>query len=229
MTFNKRNILSVVVAIAVALSIVSYSVALSAQTQINFNTDGNASQMQIQSQSAASTNKGQMSSRERMMLPQGNNWTALKVEIPDSRTATPLDSLRPHHVAISVPDFEETIRWYQDKLGFRNVVRRKEFPAISTQAANLELNGFQIEIFTRDKSTRSKPPAVAVPDDLLVQGVKHIAFLVDDLDAVVAELKRRGVQLVNEPARVDALGLKLCFIRDNNGNLIELGQELDQK
>lgn len=229
MTFNKRKIFSIVVGIVVALSIASYSTALNAQTQTNFNVDGNASQKQVQSQLSASTDKGQMSSREYIMLPQANNWTALKVEIPDSGTATPLDSLRPHHVAISVPDFEETIRWYQEKLGFRNVIRREEFSDISTQAANLELNGFQIEIFTRDKSTRSKPPTVAVPDDLLIQGVKHIAFLVDDLDAVVAELKRRGVQLVDEPTRVDTLGLRLCFIRDNNGNLIELGQELDQK
>lgn len=142
--------------------------------------------------------------------------------------ATPLSSLKPHHVAISVPNFEETIRWYQEKLGFKVVIKR-EFPQISTQAANLELNGFQIEIFTRDKSVRPKPPAVAVPDDLLVQGVKHIALLVDDLDAVVAELRKRGVEVLDEPTPVEALGLRLCFIRDNNGNLIELGQELDQK
>lgn len=142
--------------------------------------------------------------------------------------AQPLSSLKPHHVAISVPDIEETIRWYQEKLGFKVVVRR-EFPNISTRAANLELNGFQVEIFTRDKSVRSKPPAVTVPDDLLVQGVKHMAFLVNDLDATVAELRRRGVQLLDEPTRVEALGLRLCFIRDNNGNLIELGQELARK
>lgn len=160
-------------------------------------------------------------------LPTAKEYLAIKYVYTRNNTtnATPLSSLQPHHVAISVPDFEETIRWYQEKLGF-NVVIRREFPAISTQAANLELNGFQIEIFARANSTRSQPPAVAVPDDLLVQGIKHIALLVDDLYATVAELRRRNVQLLDEPTQVEALGLRLCFIRDNNGNLIELGQRI---
>lgn len=142
--------------------------------------------------------------------------------------AAPLGYFKPHHVAISVPNFEETIRWYQEKLGFKVVIVR-EFPDISTPAANLELNGFHLEIFARNKSTRPQPPAAAVSDDLLVQGVKHIALIVEDLDAVVAELRRRDVQLLDKPTSVIPLGLRLCFIRDNNGNLIELGEELAQR
>lgn len=151
-------------------------------------------------------------------------------EISKTGKATPLDSLRAHHVAISVPNskFEETIQWYQEKLGFR-VINRREHPEISTKAANLELNGFQVEVFARDKSTpvleARREPYV---DDLLVQGVKHIAFTVDDLDTAVAQLRRRGVEFASEPSVNNALGLKLCFIKDNNGYLIELGQELNQ-
>jgi methylmalonyl-CoA/ethylmalonyl-CoA epimerase len=160
-------------------------------------------------------------------LPTAKEYLAIEYVYTRDHTtnATPFSSLQPHHVAISVPNFEETIQWYEEKLGF-NLVIRREFSAISTQAANLELNGFQIEIFARANSTRPQPTAVAVPDDLFVQGVKHIALLVDNLDAAVAELKRRNVQLLDEPTRVEALGLRLCFIRDNNGNLIELGQRI---
>lgn len=174
---------------------------------------------------------------ERTDYNAGNNASKVEDQIQPVATktdtgqtsSTPLRTLKPHHVAISVPNFDETIRWYQEKLGFI-VVNRRKFPDISTQAANLELNEFQVEIFTRDKSTAvreaRRDPFV---DDLLVQGVKHIAFTVDDLDAAVAELKRRGVQVASEPTVVNALGLRLCFIRDNNGYLIELGQELAQK
>jgi len=136
-----------------------------------------------------------------------------------------LASLRPQHVALSVPDLDSAVRWYADKLGFRMVVRR-EFPTIRMRAANLELGGFGIELFERRGSARPRPAPAAVPDDLLGQGVKHIGFLVDDLDAAVADLAQCGVPLADGPTRVEPLGLRLCFIRDNNGNLIEIGETL---
>jgi methylmalonyl-CoA/ethylmalonyl-CoA epimerase len=138
----------------------------------------------------------------------------------------PLSSLKSHHVALSVSNFEETIQWYQEKLGFKVGVRRK-LPQLSTQQAFLELNGFSIEIFARQNSVRTQLPPATVPDDLLVQGYKHIALVVDDLDAAAAEFKRRKIEFLWEP-RVDKdLRLKLCFIKDNNGNLIEIVQKLN--
>jgi extradiol dioxygenase family protein len=55
----------------------------------------------------------------------------------------------------------------------------------------------------------------------------YIAFIVDDIDAVAAELKKRNVEFIWEPIVDDELELKLCFIKDNNGNLIELAQALN--
>lgn len=137
-----------------------------------------------------------------------------------------LNSLTPHHVALSVPNFEETIQWYQDKLGFK-VTLRRELAQFSTQQAFLELNGFRIEIFARKNSVRPQLTPANVPDDLLIQGYKHIAFIVDDIDAVAAELKKRNVEFILEPMVDDGLGLKVCFIKDNNSNLIELAQDLN--
>lgn len=51
-------------------------------------------------------------------------------------SALPVDSLTPHHVALSVPNFEETLLWNQDKLNFR-VVKRLELPQIKTKQAIL--------------------------------------------------------------------------------------------
>ncbi len=137
-----------------------------------------------------------------------------------------LNSLSPHHVALSVPYLEETIQWYQDKLGFRTSLRR-ELPQFSTQQAFLELNGFRIEFFERENSARTQPSPTNVPDDLLVQGYKHIAFAVNDIDAVAAELKQRSVEVVLAPVVDEEIRLKVCFIKDNNGNLIELVQGLN--
>lgn len=141
-------------------------------------------------------------------------------------SVSPLSSLTPHHVALSVPNFEETIQWYQDKLDFR-VVQRLELPQIATKQAILKLNEFVVEVFARDNSTRLKPSAVTVADDLLIQGVKHIAFMVNDLEAVAAELAERGAKLVWGPEVNNELKLKLGFIKDNNGNLIELVEKIE--
>ncbi len=132
-----------------------------------------------------------------------------------------LNSLSPDHVALSVPNLEETIQWYQDKLGFRTTLRR-ELTQFSTQQAFLELNGFRIEFFERENSARTQHSPTNVPDDLLVQGYKHIAFAVNDIDAVAAELKQRSVEVVLAPMVDEEIRLKICFIKDNNGNLIEL-------
>jgi catechol 2,3-dioxygenase-like lactoylglutathione lyase family enzyme len=140
---------------------------------------------------------------------------------------TPLGSAKLHHVAISVTNFQQTVRWYQDKLGFRATFRR-DLPQLSTQQAFLELNGIRLEVFARQSSRRGQPAVTNVPDDLLIQGYKHLAIVVNDLDIVAAELRRKGVKFLWEPRVDEALKLKLCFIQDNNGNLIELVEELKQ-
>lgn len=137
----------------------------------------------------------------------------------------PLASARPHHVAIAVPNFDESVRWYTQKLGFRPLNAR-DYPSLGARGIFLERNGFMVELFARQGSRRAVPPPAAVPDDLLTEGYKHVGFSVDDVDAAVSELRRRGVVIAGEPADVGELGLRLAFIRDNNGNLIELGQPL---
>ncbi len=142
-----------------------------------------------------------------------------------SQISSPLGSLKPNHVAISVPNLEEAVRWYQEKLNFR-LMKITEIPEISAQRVWLELNGFVMEIFVRPKSTRFQPPLRVIEDGMLAQGYFHIAFTVDDLDAVAAELHKRGVKFFFEPKTFNSDKRKVCFIKDNNGNPIELVQLL---
>jgi len=48
-----------------------------------------------------------------------------------------------------------------------------------------------------------------------------LAFLVADVDAVAAELEKRGVAMVVPPTSFPDAGRRLIFIQDNNGNYIE--------
>ncbi len=145
--------------------------------------------------------------------------------VPASAQSDPLASVRPHHVALSVSNFEASAKWYEEKLGFRRLNVR-EYPGLGARGVFLERNGFLIELFNRAGSRRSAPAPEAVPDDLLHQGYKHIGFSVDNVDAAIAILRSRGVMVVGEPTDVPELGLRLAFIKDNEGNLIELGHTL---
>lgn len=143
----------------------------------------------------------------------------------ENKGASLLASFRPNHVAISVSNFDESVRWYQEKLGFR-VTKITRIPEISAQRAWLDLNGFVMEIFVRPQSTQFNPPLRMIEDGMLAQGYFHVAFTVDNLDAVVVELHRRGVKFFFEPKIFESDKQKVCFIKDNNGNPIELVQLL---
>jgi len=55
-------------------------------------------------------------------------------------------------------------------------------------------------------------------------GIHHIAFQVEDIEAALAELKQKGLELIDEVPRIGAGGIRIAFIhpRATNGILIEL-------
>ena len=53
-------------------------------------------------------------------------------------------------------------------------------------------------------------------------GWHHLGIQVDDVDATIAELKRRGVKIVTQPRDVEALGLRIAFFADPWENLLEV-------
>ncbi|MBI2865541.1 MAG: VOC family protein [Chloroflexi bacterium] len=56
-------------------------------------------------------------------------------------------------------------------------------------------------------------------------GIRHIAFVVDDIDAVVARLKEKGVEVFSAVQRYEDQ-YKLCYIRGPEGIILELAEEL---
>ncbi|WP_054029412.1 methylmalonyl-CoA epimerase [Desulfatitalea tepidiphila] len=58
------------------------------------------------------------------------------------------------------------------------------------------------------------------------QGIQHVAFRVADVEAALAELKAKGVRLIDEKPRIGAGGAKIAFLhpKDTHGVLVELCQ-----
>jgi catechol 2,3-dioxygenase-like lactoylglutathione lyase family enzyme len=72
------------------------------------------------------------------------------------------------------------------------------------------------------------PPAVrAEPEDAPSNalGIRRIMFAVDDIDDVVARLRRHGAELVDEIAQYEDM-YRLCFVRGPEGILIGLAERL---
>jgi catechol 2,3-dioxygenase-like lactoylglutathione lyase family enzyme len=56
-------------------------------------------------------------------------------------------------------------------------------------------------------------------------GIRHVAFAVDDLDAVVARLRARGAELVGEVESYKDI-YRLCYVRGPEGIIIELAEPI---
>jgi catechol 2,3-dioxygenase-like lactoylglutathione lyase family enzyme len=57
------------------------------------------------------------------------------------------------------------------------------------------------------------------------RGIRHIAFVVDDIDAVVAAARAGGAELVGEVERAGN-SYRLCYIRGPEGIIVELAEKI---
>ena len=56
-------------------------------------------------------------------------------------------------------------------------------------------------------------------------GLRHLAFAVDDIDAVVAGLRARDVELVGEVENYEDI-YRLCYVRGPEGIIVELAEKI---
>ena len=119
-----------------------------------------------------------------------------------------------HHVAIICSDYERSKRFYTEVLPF-SVIRETYRAERDSWKLDLAIpGGTQIELF----SFPTPPPRPTQPE---ARGMRHIAFLVENLDALIEDLTAKGIAV--EPVRVDELtGQRFTFFTDPDGLPIEL-------
>ncbi|MFN0292286.1 SMU1112c/YaeR family gloxylase I-like metalloprotein [Pedobacter helvus] len=121
---------------------------------------------------------------------------------------------RIHHIAIICSNYERSKDFYVNKLGFTVLaeVYRQER---KSWKLDLAVNGiYQIELF----SFENPPERPSRPE---AQGLRHLAFEVDDVEKVAEVLNERGV--VTEPIRVDEFtGKQFTFFTDPDGLPLEI-------
>jgi len=138
---------------------------------------------------------------------------------------TPSVDPKLHHTGVTVTDLERAVEFYTSLFGctvdarfsvsgdaFGTVVGHD---GVSGQFVHLRSDEGRIELVEYEPAGTSREPP-ALPDP----GGTHLAFAVDDVDATVAGLPA-GIETLSEP-RTTASGTRLVFLRDPDGNLVEL-------
>jgi len=126
-----------------------------------------------------------------------------------------------NHVAVVVDDMDKSLSFWRDALGI-GLHELRDVPAEKSQVAFLPLAGSEIELVrpTSDDSGIAKYLAKRGP------GMHHICVEVDDIEGMLAQLKSKGIRLINEDPRLAADGKKYAFVHPESagGVLVELYQ-----
>ena len=120
------------------------------------------------------------------------------------------------YVILIVEDMDRALRFYTDVLGLRLGHRSGDYAQLDTGATRLGL-------YTRGAMGKTlgmslKPPAHDAPGF-------EIGFKVPDVEEVFSELVGRGASAVMPPTD-RPWGQRTAYVRDPDGHLIELAQDL---
>ncbi len=125
------------------------------------------------------------------------------------------------HIGIAVKDLEAALTFYRDALGLE-VEASEEVGSQRVRAHFVSVGASSLELLeaTAPDSPIARYLAKRGP------GLHHITLRVDDLGAALAQLKARGVRLIDEQPRPGAEGALVAFIHPSSahGVLVELKQ-----
>jgi methylmalonyl-CoA epimerase len=125
------------------------------------------------------------------------------------------------HVGIAVADLSEALAFYRDALGLE-IETPEEVASQRVRAHFIPAGEAQLELLeaTSDDSPIARYVAKRGP------GLHHITLRVDDIRAALAQLKAKGVRLIDADPREGAHGSLVAFIHPSSahGVLVELKQ-----
>ncbi|MCR8560329.1 VOC family protein [Mucilaginibacter sp. BJC16-A38] len=125
------------------------------------------------------------------------------------------------HAALRTTDYETTIQWYIDKLGFRLVDKWVSGDLLMAYVAPANDDDFWLEII--------QGPIPAAYQDYslpIVSGFHHFSMTVESVDETIEALRQRGINITREPFNLPVIGKRIAFIADLHGNSIEFTENI---
>ena len=127
--------------------------------------------------------------------------------------------LKIDHLGIAVNSIEAGKRFWTDVLGLK-------FEGSETVAEQKVTTAFfpvgESEVELLESTAPDGPVAKYI--EKRGEGIQHIAFRVENIEEALAELKEKGIRLIDEKPRTGAGGAKIAFLhpKSTNGILVEL-------
>jgi methylmalonyl-CoA/ethylmalonyl-CoA epimerase len=129
--------------------------------------------------------------------------------------------LKIDHLGIAVNSIEQGRTFWSDILGLH-------YEGSETVAEQKVTTAFfpvgESEVELLESVTPDGPVAKFI--EKKGEGIQHVAFCVENIDEALAELKEKGVKLIDEKPRIGAGGAKIAFLhpKATGGVLVELCQ-----
>jgi len=130
-----------------------------------------------------------------------------------------MEILKIDHLGIAVNSIDDGKKFWSDVLGLA-------FEGAETVSEQKVTTAFfpvgESEVELLESTSPDGPVARYI--EKRGQGIQHVAFRVADIEAALAELKEKGVRLIDQTPRTGAGGAKIAFLhpKDTGGVLVEL-------
>ncbi len=132
-------------------------------------------------------------------------------------------TLKVDHIGIAVKDLEQAKKFYTEMLGMQasgeEVVESQQVKVCFIPCGDSE-----IELL--ESTSPEGPIAKFIAKNGDREGIQHIAIGVDNIVATIADLKAKGVRMIDEAPRYGAGGSDIAFVhpKSTGGVLVELSQ-----
>jgi methylmalonyl-CoA/ethylmalonyl-CoA epimerase len=128
-----------------------------------------------------------------------------------------------HHVGVVVRDIDQALRFWRDTLGL-SLHKTQVIEEQGVRAALLSLGTSEIELLEPTVTDNG----VARYLEKRGEGLHHVCFEVDDVEASLVRLQERGTEMIDQETRVGLAG-RICFLHPSalDGALVELCQPMD--
>jgi methylmalonyl-CoA/ethylmalonyl-CoA epimerase len=125
-----------------------------------------------------------------------------------------------NHIGIAVANIDESLKFWRDALGIE-LSHIEDVPSQKAKVAFLPVGESEVELVNPTTDDSGVAKFIAERGG----GMHHLCVEVDDIEGVIANLKEKGVRMIDEEPKV-LPGRKLAFVhpKSTGGVLVELYQ-----
>ncbi len=132
-------------------------------------------------------------------------------------------TLKVDHIGIAVKDLDQAKKFYSDMLGME-IMGEEVVEEQKVRVCFIPCGDSEIELL--ESTSPEGPIAKFIEKNGDKEGIQHIAVRVDNVEAAIADLKEKGVRMIDEQPRYGAGGAKIAFVhpKATGGILLELSE-----